>query len=288
MPALIETHRLSKSFDARPVIDDLNLVVETGRALGFLGPNGSGKTTTLRLLTGLLRPTSGSVHLFGTEVTAKTAPQLRSRIGVQTDAALYEGLTVLENLRIWADLFAMPRRQREARIDEVLTILEFTERAHARVGSLSKGQRQKAAIARAIVHDPELVLLDEPTAGLDPEATADLIEYLARLKAERARTIVVCTHQLHGLERLCDDLAVISRGRLIAAGTVESLLAERWPTERVNFVFDHETVALDLADAEIPEVVAKFVGQGRRIHAVERRRRSIHELYFELVGGHRS
>ncbi|MDL5350793.1 ABC transporter ATP-binding protein [Microbacterium sp. zg-YB36] len=229
---IVQAAGLSKRFGDRDVVSDLSFSVARGRAFGLLGPNGSGKTTTVRLLTGLLTPDRGDITLFGERVTPAAADRLRRRIGVQTDTNLYETLSARENLRTWGALYGIDRRVMDDRIDEVLTVLGLQERAGSLVGEFSKGMRQKLAVGRAVMHEPELLFLDEPTAGLDPEAAADLIGYLKRMIRSLNTTVIICTHQLHGLESLCDDIGIIRGGRLLACGVVDELLAHRWPDRR--------------------------------------------------------
>lgn len=271
---LIRAENLTRNFGDRPAVENLSFEAHRGRVLGVLGPNGSGKSTTVRLVTGLLRPTSGSVELFGEPVTAKSAPRLRTRIGVQTESNLYHRLTVAENLQAWANLHGVPAPKISDRIDEVLAVVGLADRRKSLVGSLSKGLRQKAKIARALLHSPELLFLDEPTAGLDPEASEDLVNHLANLRSEFGTTIVLCTHQLHGLERICDDVVVLVNGQMVAAGQVKELLHEHWPkpefTVKVNDLAVAEQMVADLQSAGVAATVTT-------------ERPSLHELYFRLL-----
>lgn len=309
-PPLITATGLSKRFGTRQAVADLDLQVSAGRALGLLGPNGSGKTTTVRLLTGLLTPDQGQVRLFGQTLTRANADALRARIGVQTDTNLYELLTVEENLRTWGELFGLSAATRDRRIAEVLATFELTDRASSPVAALSKGMRQKVSVARAILHEPELLFLDEPTAGLDPEATEELIRHLKTMIETSRTTVVICTHQLHGLEALCDDLAIIDRGRLIASGTVEALLERTWPERRylLRVAADPQAAlealdraALGLSASRSGEVIelttndedllskgiATLVEAGVALRAVIPVQRTIHDLYFAMLGEHR-
>ncbi len=251
---------LSKRFGSREVVSDLSFSVATGRAFGLLGPNGSGKTTTVRLLTGLLTRDGGDVTLFGEHVGRSNADMLRRRIGVQTDTNLYETLSARENLRTWGALYGIHRNVLDGRIDDVLNVLGLYDRAGSLVGELSKGMRQKLAVGRAVLHEPDLLFLDEPTAGLDPEASADLIGYLKQMIRSLNTTLIICTHQLHGLESLCDDIGVIRDGRLLTSGPVEELLREKWPKHRYSL-----TVGGDPSRAQ--KVVASVVGQPPEVGA---------------------
>ncbi|MBU4337475.1 MAG: ABC transporter ATP-binding protein [Actinobacteria bacterium] len=250
----VQASGLSKRFGSREVLSGLSFRVDRGRAFGLLGPNGSGKTTTVRLLTGLLTPDGGDVTLFGEPVSPTNADLLRRRIGVQTDTNLYETLSARENLRTWGALYGLHRNALDARVAEVLAALGLDDRAGSLVGELSKGMRQKLAVGRAVLHEPELLFLDEPTAGLDPEASADLIDYLKAMIRSLNTTVIICTHQLHGLESLCDDIGILRNGRLLTSGPVDRLLRQRWPEHRYSI-----TVGADVARAQ--EIVASVVGR---------------------------
>jgi ABC-2 type transport system ATP-binding protein len=258
----------------------------------------------IRLLNRLITPTAGGVELFGEALTPHSADRLRARIGVQTDTELYATLTVRENLTTWGELFGMASPRIAQRIPEVLDVLGLADRADSAVGQLSKGMRQKAAIARALLHEPELLFLDEPTAGLDPEAAVDLIGYLREVIRTGSTTIVLATHQLHGLESLCDHLGILVAGRLVVAGEVDALLAERYPLTRVTLRLQGDlvaarevlaplgTLALDDAgvgvlevprDARISDAVAALVHRGVAVEMVAAQEPTIEELYFSVV-----
>lgn len=303
---------LTKRFGDREVVSDLTLSVRPGRAFGLLGPNGAGKTTTVRLLNGLITPSSGSVSLFGEQLTASNADRIRSRIGVQTDTNLYETMTARENLRVWGELYGLRPRAVEERTAEILEVMDLTDRASSLVGTLSKGMRQKLAVGRAILHEPELLFLDEPTAGLDPETSEDLIEYLKRMIQTMNTTLVICTHQLHGLESLCDDVGFLVRGRMVATGEVDDLLRQRWPDFRfridvggdairasavitaavggalsgtVEIAADGASLTLTLSHADaIESVVATLVRHDISVRAVVPEIPTIQDLYFATVG----
>jgi ABC-2 type transport system ATP-binding protein len=301
---------LTKRFGTREVVSDLSFGVRRGHAFGLLGPNGAGKTTTVRLLTGLLTPDDGAVTLFGEPATRANADALRARIGVQTDTRLYESLTVRENLRTWGLLYGLPPARLAARVDEVLAVLGLADRAGSLAGELSKGMRQKLAIGRAILHEPELLFLDEPTAGLDPEAAADLLDHLGELIRAGRTTLVVCTHQLHGIEALCTDIGIITAGRLRAGGPVGELLAARWPQRRYALTVggDLERAAAVVAavvhgpvtrgavtaapgqltflasdEAVVPAVVAALVRADVPVRAVEPQVPTVEQLYFATL-----
>lgn len=302
---ILTAANVSREFDGRVVVDDLSLEVTVGRAFGLLGPNGAGKTTTVRLLNGLIQPSSGRITVFGEELTAQNASRIRERIGVQTDTELYATLTARENLTTWGELYGMSGKRLRARVDDILDVMGLSSRADTLLGEFSKGMRQKVAVGRALVHEPELLYLDEPTAGLDPEATADLIAYLADMMARTDTTVVFCTHQLHGLESLCDDMGVMVDGRMAAIGSVEELRAARWPHPALRFrTTDNRATATVLQatagvlsltaddgavtvtchdDAVVPSAVAALVREGIGVFTVDPEYHSIEDLYFATV-----
>ncbi|HCT0503476.1 TPA: ABC transporter ATP-binding protein, partial [Staphylococcus pseudintermedius] len=190
---------VQKSLNDREIIKNVSFSLEKGSINAILGPNGVGKTTTVRLLTGLLIPTKGTVEVFGTLTTDKDFDRVREFIGVQNDGNLYESLTVYENLRLWAIFYNIPSIQIPERIDKLLHHFDLHERKYSKVGTLSKGLKQKVSIIRAMLHNPKLLILDEPTSGLDPSAAEELIRYIQKIVYEKNTTVFMCTHQLQGL-----------------------------------------------------------------------------------------
>ncbi len=306
-PLTVEASGLRKSFGSREVVSGVNISLPRGHAFGLLGPNGSGKTTTIRLLTGLLTPDHGEVKLFGETVTSRSSDLLRQRIGVQSDSSLYETLTARENLKIWGDLFGIERQTLNTRIDELFEILGLTTRANSRVGEFSKGMKQKLALGRAIIHKPELLFLDEPTASLDPESSADVLEHVTHLIRTLDTTVFICTHQLYGLENLCDSIGILDNGQLLAAGPVETLLQERWPKQKLSLTLGGDMAlavktgeSLDgvqiagyrgtrleiLADNTevVSELVTALVHSGISVYSVVPEKPTIEQLYFDILG----
>jgi ABC-2 type transport system ATP-binding protein len=210
---------LTKRYGTRTVVDGLNLEVERGEVFGLLGPNGAGKTTTIAMLLGLVRPTSGSAHVLGHAVWDAPAPAL-SRVGAMIEApAFYPYLSGRTNLRI----LALAGGIDPARITPLLKTVDLTDRADDRVQTYSQGMKQRLAIAAALLPDPELVILDEPTNGLDPAGTVEVRNLIRALAAE-GRTILLCSHMLHEVEQLCGRVAILKAGRLIRFGAVADLL----------------------------------------------------------------
>ena len=208
MTAAIEVSHLTKRFDERTAVADVSFSVPQGEVFGFLGPNGAGKTTTVRMLGALIPPTSGSAAIAGIPLTPASAEQIRQRISVMPEApGLYQRLTVAENLDFFARLYGLPRR--EQRIDEALGAVGLADRKNDPCGSLSKGLRQRAALARTLLNDPAVMFLDEPTSGLDPAAAREVLTLIASLR-DRGVTIFLTTHRLDEAQRLCDRVAIMN------------------------------------------------------------------------------
>jgi len=219
----IETEQLSRHFDGLQAVDNLTLQVPAGIIFGFLGPNGAGKTTTIRLLLGLLEPTAGTASVLGFDIRTQ-AEQVREQVGVLLEhPGLYERLTAYDNLDFYGEIYRMPAIERRARIRQLLEHLGLWERRHERVGNLSKGMKQKLALARALLHRPPLVFLDEPTAGLDAFSAVALREDLVALARQEGVTVFLTTHNLAEAEKVCDRVGVIHRGRLVAEGRPDEI-----------------------------------------------------------------
>jgi len=221
---VIRCEALTKRFGAFTAVDRVSFEVEKGEVFGLLGPNGAGKTTTLRLLSTLLRPTSGSANIAGYDLL-REPQRVRQSIGVlPEDAGLYDRLTPREHLFYYGRLHGIPKDRLEKRIDELLEIMELTDRASTKVGDFSKGMKQKVALLRAFVHDPPVLLLDEPTAGLDVMSSRSIHALVERFQKE-GRAIIVSTHNMTEAQKLCRRVGIIDHGRIVGIGTVEELEA---------------------------------------------------------------
>lgn len=218
----IVTQGLSKRFGERLAVDNLNLVVQPGEIFGLLGPNGAGKTTTIAMLLGLLRPSAGQAWLLGHNIQTQLSQALAEVGALIESAAFYPYLSARDNLRVLARGDGLP----EKRVDQALELVELRSRANDRFQTLSQGMRQRLALAAALLHNPRLVLLDEPSNGLDP-AGQQAIRALIRSMAADGRTMLVSGHQLHEIEQLCTRVAIMKQGRIIAQGHVAELLSGR-------------------------------------------------------------
>jgi ABC-2 type transport system ATP-binding protein len=298
----IETNLLGLTIQGRTILDSVSLTVRRGEVFGVLGPNGAGKTTTVRLLNGLLKPTLGSARVWGLDPTTQ-GDAVRRRSGVLTEApALYERLTARENLEFFCAMHDLPVSHRTAAVERALQAVGLSSRSDDRVGHFSKGMQQRLAIARAIVHEPDLLFLDEPTAGLDPES-AQRVTALVEHWRGAGRTIFLATHHLGDAERQCDRFAFYANGRVVATGTKWELALMAGAQSRLLLTFAGppptlpplaaikalETTSngllVTLEDATgTPSVVEAAVAAGGRVTRVEPLEASLEDLYFALVG----
>jgi ABC-2 type transport system ATP-binding protein len=301
MPAVIEIEGLRKEFRRRGgravAVDGLNLSVPEGGVFGFLGPNGSGKTTTIRCLLGLVRSTAGSVRLFGRPVPAGLPDTLRRVGAIIETPAMFPTMTGRENLRLLARLGGIGNR----RVDDVLGSVGLAERAGHLVRTYSLGMRQRLGLAAALLKDPALLVLDEPANGLDPAGIREVRELLRRLGAE-GRTVFVSSHVLSEVALTCDAVAILNRGRCVAQGTVAEVLASSGPDElfvktddlhaahellrQAGFGVRRENGHLRVwSDAIEPGLVTKtLAGQGLWVTEMRPAERTLEELFLEVTG----
>jgi ABC-2 type transport system ATP-binding protein len=248
---MIETHDLTKQFHDFLAVDEVNLSVDAGQILAILGQNGAGKTTTVRMLTALLNPTRGWAKVAGYDVV-KNGHQVRSSVGVLTEQhGLYMRMTAIEYLDFFGQVYSLSATARKARSEHLLEYFGLTEAAHRRVGEYSKGMRQKLALARAMMHDPSVLLLDEPTSAMDPESARLVRDEIARLKSSQ-RTIVICSHNLTEVESLADQIAIMYRGKILLQGTLEELKRNVLGASEYEIVFSE---AWDSSGLELPKDV---------------------------------
>ena len=231
--SVIRARGVTKRFGARVAVRDLDLDVPAGVCFGLLGPNGAGKTTALRMIYGVTRPTAGAIEVFGIDV-ARDPRAVRARLGVTLQENVQiEALSPRDNLRIFARHHLLPRSRREARVEELLDFLELRSHADVPVVALSGGYRRRLAIAMSLIHDPELLVLDEPTTGLDPAVRLALWARIRELRA-RGRTVLLTTHYMDEAERLCDRVLILCEGRAICEGAPRALIAERLAREALE------------------------------------------------------
>jgi lipooligosaccharide transport system ATP-binding protein len=299
---LIHARGLTKRFGDFTAVDGIDLDVERGEAFGFLGPNGAGKSSTMRMVGCVSPPTAGTLRVLGLDPTTRGA-DIRGRLGVvpQEDSLDIE-LTVRDNLLIYGRYFDLPRKVIRARADELLDFVQLADRADSRVEPLSGGMKRRLTIARSLINEPELLLLDEPTTGLDPQARHVVWDRLYRLK-QRGVTLVLTTHYMDEAEQLCDRLVVMDDGRIVAEGSPRTLIEQYSTREVLELRFgpdEHEVIAEKVADIGarmevLPDRILLYVddgeqalvqvhGRGLRPESSLVRRSTLEDVFLHLTG----
>jgi ABC-2 type transport system ATP-binding protein len=301
----VEVRGLSRSFDGREILRDVSFTVGHGEVFGYLGPNGAGKTTTIRILLGLLAPGTGEVRVLGRDLSSDD--DARARIGVLFENnGLADRMSAADNLAYYAGLYGV--EDPGERIDELLALVDLTDRRDDPVGTFSTGMKRKLGIARAILHRPEVVFLDEPSSGLDPGAQRMVRDLILELSRREEMTVFLNSHHLDEVQRICSTVAILAGGKIRAFGTVANLtsasgrpavtvsLADAGDRARacetvgrLPFVAgcdaDGDALHCTLADpGATPDLVAALVGANIRIEEVRRSSRSLEEIYLEYVG----
>ncbi len=304
---VIETNNLTRDFNKKlRAVDNISFQVNSGQIFGFLGTNGSGKTTTIHLLLGILKPTRGTARVLGFDTRSHGA-EIRSQTGVLLEhSGLYENMTATDNLEFYGKAHRLSPKKRRDRQKELLVNLGLWERRHDKVGKWSKGMKQKLAIARTLLHQPALIFLDEPTSGLDPMAATALWETLTELVAREGVTIFLNTHNLPEAEKWCSTVAIISKGKLLGVGRPEELKSGK-SSQQVEIIgkgFGPETkqliihslsgvgeietgpdrILVELApQAEAAPLVTLLVNHGYAIETVNKTQESLEDLFLNLV-----
>jgi len=304
MPAdlMVEAEGVRRTFGDIVAVDGLNLSLPRGSVTVLLGPNGAGKTTVVRLLTGALSAHGGSIRAFGIDPAGERGGEVRRRCGVvPARPALYDRLSGWDNLRYAGELFDVPKDVLPARIQEAAERFAIADALELRVGGYSTGMRARLALARAVLHEPDLLLLDEPTAGLDPESARAVLGLIDEL-AEHGKAILMCTHLLLEAEGLADRVVVLDHGRTLVAGSPDELSSRFWPAARVlvdaedpavldgasslPYVRRYErngSATIELADASrVPDLVDALIAAGARLQRVEPQQPTLEQLYFAI------
>ncbi len=299
---LVQASGLIKRFGDFTAVDGIDFAVMPGESFGFLGPNGAGKSSTMRMIGAVSPVTEGNLTVFGLD-PAVDGRQIRARLGVvPQEDSLDTELTVEENLMIYGRYFDLPRREVSRRIDELLSFAQLTERRKSRVEPLSGGMKRRLTIARGLINEPEMVLLDEPTTGLDPQARHLLWERLYRLK-ERGVTLILTTHYMEEAEQLCDRLVIMDRGKIVAAGAPLELIRDHVSREVLELRFAGDDRARSEADLDglakrvetLPDrvllyvedaeaVMGEVLGRGLRPVANLLRRATLEDVFLRLTG----
>ena len=305
----IQASGLQKTFSSITAVDGLSFEVEEGEVFGLLGSNGAGKTTTIRILACLLSPTGGTARVCGFTVNDQPS-KVRERVGILTEnPSLYERLTAFENMDFFAKAYGVSSQaERNQRIHQVLDFFGLWDRRADKVAHFSKGMKQKLAIARTLVHNPPVLLLDEPTAGLDPKSAKEVRDMITRLSRDEDRAILLCTHRMEDAEKLCDDAVIVNKGRSVAYGSPELLRqktsvspvlevilkkADAKVVESIRHSISSEAVEVDgpkllvtIDDVEsaAPEIVRTIVQAGGLVLSVRTIKPTLEETYLRLIG----
>ena len=300
----IEMIDLSKSFGTFQAIDHLSLTVQRGEIFGLLGPNGSGKTTTINMISGLSVPTSGEVRVFGYDVRHDVR-RIHQLLGaVPQETALYEELTAWANMDFHADIFGIPRKEKKERITRMLQLVQLEDHKDSRVGTFSGGMKRRLALGRALLHDPQLIYLDEPTLGVDVQARRAIWDYIL-LQREQGKTVLITTNYLEEAQILCDRLAIIDHGKLIAVDTPahlkqiyggsvieldtvdQSTAADQIRAiegvEEVRQDGNHLTITTQGVSSIVPQVIA-IIAQKDELRDINVREPNLDEIFLRLTG----
>jgi lipooligosaccharide transport system ATP-binding protein len=299
---LVVARRLEKKFGDFTAVDGIDFTIHRGESFGFLGPNGAGKTSTMRMLACMSPFTGGSLSVLGMD-PLHHGPAIRARLGlVPQQDTLDEELTVLDNLLIYGRYFDLPKREIRTRAEQLLEFAQLSERKYDRVEPLSGGMKRRLTIARSLISKPEILILDEPTTGLDPQARHLLWDRLYRLKSEGV-TLIITTHYMDEAEQLCDRLVVMDGGRIVALGSPRELIAQHSTREVVELRFpldtqhEHAERVSDLAQrVEVlpdrvllyvddgDEVIARVHERAIRVESALVRRSSLEDVFLHLTG----
>jgi len=303
---MIETKNLTRKFGNLTAVDNITLHVDEGEVFGFLGPNGAGKTTTVRMLCCLIGKTSGEATIGDYTIDNENdCLKIRKMVGfLPENVGLYDSLSAYRNLDFYGQLYEVPENKRRENIERLLTLLGIWERRDDAVGTFSKGTKQKIAIARALIHDPQVLFLDEPTANLDPEASKTVRDFILELKKEK-RTIFLNTHNLDEAERLCDRIAIL-KTKLVVVDSPKNLERSLYnrktivhldsvtgavsaTVEKLSFVknvriSDNKLILdIDNPEKDNPEVVRAIVGAGGNVQYVTELRSTLEDVYLKLI-----
>lgn len=300
---MIDVDSVSKSFGRIRALDNLSFSVREGELMGIIGHNGAGKTTAIRIIAGILHPDSGTVHVGGYDVT-RDPLRVKAMIGyLPEEPNLYERFRAADLLRYFGELYGVPRDVLDDRIDELLELVGMSERAEDPINTFSKGMRQRIGIARALIHDPPIIIFDEPTMGLDPATAFSIREFIRELKG--SRTMILCTHYMEEADYLCDRVAIINRGRILDIGTPDELksrvqgdlilevkvsepsLISRGSLMKVSGVksveIDGKIIRLSLGSREsITEVIENIPGT---VFSVNTREATLNDVFIQSLKG---
>ncbi|MFC6333407.1 ABC transporter ATP-binding protein [Paenibacillus septentrionalis] len=299
MSMIIQTEQLTKTFQKQHAVDHINMSIQEGEIYGFLGPNGAGKTTTIRMLLGLMKPTSGSVRIFDKQLNKHKLDILRQVGSLVENPSYYPHLTAYENLNVIRQLVGVPQK----RITEVLETVRLTEAAHRKVKGFSLGMKQRLGIAAALLHKPRLLILDEPTNGLDPSGIIEIRELIKSLPKQYGMTVLISSHLLSEIDQIATAVGVVSKGKLIYQDRMSNLRKLAESTINIQ-CSDLEQAAIKLKQLElaatveeeyislgncsnrsVSDAVSLLVHQGHEIYRVEERKQTLEQIFLGMTDG---
>jgi ABC-2 type transport system ATP-binding protein len=284
--AVVSCRGLTKRYGSLFAVRDVDLDVRKGATFGLIGPNGAGKTTTMSIIASLLRPTAGSVQVAGADPVAEPA-KVRRHLGYMPDVlGLYDSTTVGEYLEFFAGAYRVPRKQWPGLLDGLLELVDLTGKRDAQVNSLSRGMKQRLSLARALVHDPDVLVLDEPASGLDPRARVDLRTLLVTLR-DMGKTVLISSHILPELQEVCTDVAIIEGGRLLAAGAPRDILDQLGGARRVvaRLAGGEERTFTVADEAEQARVLRDLVAEGHDVIEYRQDGGDLEDLFLAITKG---
>ncbi|SET64281.1 ABC-2 type transport system ATP-binding protein [Salinibacillus kushneri] len=297
MNYMVETKGLSKRFGNETAVKNLELKIPKGEVYGFLGPNGAGKTTTIRMLLGLMKPTSGSIHIFNQDLTKEKISILKKVGSLVENPSYYPHLTAYENLEALRKILGVPKK----RIYEVLETVRLTDVAHKKVKGYSLGMKQRLVIAASLLNEPQLLILDEPTNGLDPSGIIEIRDLIKRLPSEYGMTVLISSHLLSEIDQIATSVGIISRGKMIFQDTIETMREHAQIKISLKSSNSHRAYQSlltkgkqvdykdgliyldDQSDEDVAEVVNSLVHDGFSIYRVEEEKRSLEDIFLQMT-----
>lgn len=297
---ILKVEGLKKRIGKRTLVQDISFQVEAGEIFGFLGPNGAGKTTTIRMLVGLIRPTSGTVHIAGYDIRRQFLQAIRHVGCIVENPELYPYLSGRENLELFARMSSVPTE----RIDEVVQMVELSDRIEDKVKTYSLGMRQRLGIAQALLAQPKLLILDEPTNGLDPAGIREMRQFIRRLSREEGISIFISSHILHEVQLLCDRVAIIDHGKMIWTGPVDQLLDRdmrvEWELEPIESGMkllrslpyvtaceqkEQNRIVTHFSEEKIDEANRLLIKEGIAVTSIRRENYTLEDVFLKMTGG---
>lgn len=302
----LKVRNLTKRYKERIAVNNISFEVFQGEIFGFLGPNGAGKTTTLKIITGLAKPTSGTVQVCGFDVVKQFEKAISNVGGIIENPELYTYMSGLDNLKYYAKLSS--KNITREKINEVVKLVSMEGRIKDKVKTYSLGMRQRVGIAQALLHDPRLLVLDEPTNGLDPEGIQEMREFLKRLAHDKKISIIISSHILSEMEQLCDTVAIIDNGNIIEVKSMQEIkkVAEQQSRIRVKVDYPNyagkiimaklnvevevagNSIIFPLADDQIPKMTATLIAKGISIYGITSINKSLEEIFLEIIENSRT